>query len=422
MHVRSDGSMVCLCVSVSGSVGGSPTNATVKLDRFDAAGKLLSSTAVASFAGEPDPRDEGTFIPERPPHVVTSVGFSADGETGFVGWSRRAHPSWESGVIAVSVRDGTVIDRLELPDESTGDETSRRVVRAPSVIGATVADGLLLAREWYQWTPPASESARFSAGTEVFQARLTPDGWLELVPVQFSGDCGSVVRRGGGRPDGGIWFSCGNGASSLTVLRRIAAEGTLLPDVSISGRDGIEGDPTALSPDGSTLYAWDALSARLSRIDVASGDVTRGEGLSARLDTGPIAAFGDWLAPTVAAKTFLRGSVLVSPDGTRVYALGITEGVEGRDVTGSAGVFVFDAATLELLGAWEPTANLSSLAISVDGRFLYAAGTPGTDRRGRHRSDQQASITVFDTSEGAVRLIAGALGGTAVTFPSTTIE
>ena len=41
---------------------------------------------------------------------------------------------------------------------------------------------------------------------------------------------------------------------------------------------------------------------------------------------------------------------------------------------------------------------------------------------GRHRLDQQASITVFDSRDGSVRLVAGELGGDLITFPSATID
>ena len=109
----------------------------------------------------------------------------------------------------------------------------------------------------------------------------------------------------------------------------------------------------------------------------------RGEGLSARADDGPLAAFGRWLAPAASAKSFLRSSVIVSPDGSRVYAIGVKEGVENPEISGSAGVFVFDAATLELIGIYQPTADFVSLAIGADGRFVYAAGLPGVDALGR---------------------------------------
>lgn len=421
VQVRADGAIVCLCVSESGNVGGSPTNAEVTVDRYDASGKLMSSVQVESFAGEPDPRDAGEIIPERPPHVLTAMGFSAGGRYGFVGWSLRAHPAWRSGVIVVDLQDGRVVSRLALPDATTGDEDSRRLVLAPRVIGSTGPDGLLLARDWYEWTPPASESPSFIADSEVFRARFTGGQLADPAPVSLAGDCGATMVHGGALPDGGTWLACSRGPQ-LTVLRRITAEGSVLPDVRIAGAEGINGDTTALSQDGSALFIWNPASATLTRVDLATGETTRGDGLSARLDGGPLAAIGQWLAPTAAAKSLLRGSVIVSPDGTRVYAIGVKDGVDDRDITGSAGVFVFDAATLATLGVWPPTADFVSLTVSADGRFVYAAGLPGVDFMGRQRLEQQASITVFDSRDGSVRLVAGELGGGPITFPSATLD
>jgi hypothetical protein len=421
VQVRADGSMVCLCLSESGNVGGSPTNAEVTLDRFDASGKLLSSTPVESLAGEPDPRDAGQVIPERPPHVLAAMGFSAGGRFGFVGWSVRAHPAWLSGVTVVDLQDGRVVSRLPLPDATTGDEDSRRVVVAPRVIGSTGDDGLLLARDWFEWTPPASESPSFMGDSEVFRARFTGGQWSDLAPVSLTGDCGATMLHGGGLPDGGTWLVCGRGPQ-LTVLRRITAEGGILPDVRIAGGEGIDGDTTALSPDRSALYVWDPASATLTRVDLATGETTRGEGLSARAEGGPLAALGHWLAPSAVAKSLLRGSVIVSPDGARVYAIGIKPGVDERDISGSTGVFVFDATTLESRGIWQPTADFVSLAISPDSRFVYAAGLPGVDFMGRRRVDQQASITVFDSRDGSTRLVAGELGADLITFRALAID
>lgn len=420
IQVRADGSMVCLCVSESGNVGGSPTSAQVTLDRFDASGKLVSSTPVESFAGEPDPRDAGEIIPERPPHVRTAMGFSVGGRYGFVGWSLRAHPAWRSGIIVVDLRDGSVVSRAPLPDATTGDADSRRVSLAPRVIGSTGA-GLLLARDWYEWTPPASESPSFIAASDVFRASFSGGQLADLAPVSLTGDCGATMLHGGALPDGGTWLVCGRGPQ-MTVLRRISAEGSVSPDVRVSGAQGIDGDTTVLSADRSALFAWDPASATLARIDLATGEITRGEGLSARLEAGPLAAIGGWLAPSAVAKSLLRGSVVVSPDGMRVYALGIEEGVDDRDTSGSTGIFVFDAATLESVGLWQPTSDFVSLAISPDSRFVYAAGLPGVDFMGRRRVGQEASITVFDARDGSIRLVAGELGGDLITFPSATID
>ena len=123
------------------------------------------------------------------------------------------------------------------------------------------------------------------------------------------------------------------------------------------------------------------------------------------------------MAPPVAAKIFLEPALVASPDGSRIYGLGI-EAPIGESGGASRGVYVFDASSLDPLGHWAPTADLVSLAISPDGQFVYAAGQAGVDATGAS-APYQASITVYATADGSVRLIAGALGDGLV-FPGGT--
>ena len=112
LRLQDGGTMVCLCVSESGSIGGMPTDDTVTLDQYDSRGKLTSSSPIQSFSGEPDPRDVGVLIPDKPAHVLTNIGYTPDGRYGFVGWSVRAHPVWHSGIVVVDMRDGSIVSRL----------------------------------------------------------------------------------------------------------------------------------------------------------------------------------------------------------------------------------------------------------------------------------------------------------------------
>lgn len=422
LRVRADGSMVCLCFSETGSVGDTPTEASVSLERYDPSGKLISSTAIDSFAGEPDPRDVGTFIPDQPAHVLTELSYSADGRYGFVGWSARAHPAWKNGIVVVDLQDGSVVSRLELADGSTGGGDSRRVVVAPRVIGSAGSDGLLIARAWYEWSPPASENARYSFGSDVFRVRFSGGQWSGLEPLTTAGTCGDYVLRGGALADGGAWLACSRDGSTSTTIRRLAADGTQLGDSSVPGPGGIDGDLTVLSPDGMSVFAWNPSSATLTKVDLATGKTRTGHGPTARVESDPLAAFGAWLAPTAAAKSLLRGAIVVSPDGSRVYAIGIKASGDEREPSGSTGVFVFDATTLEDVGHYPATADFVSLALSRDGQFLYAAGMPGVDASGRPRRTQAASITVFSTADGNVRLVAGQLGSGLITFNSPTLD
>jgi hypothetical protein len=232
-------------------------------------------------------------------------------------------------------------------------------------------------------------------------------------------DCGSQVIRAGTLPGDGFWLACTDGGPQLTVLRRIGADGSLLGDVRVAGRAGVDTDPTAVTADGSKLFVWDPQTMVLSRVDIATGEKTSGKGIAVA-DLGPLAALGNWLAPVASAKSWLRGALAVSPDGSRVYAIGVQE--SGRDTAGSTGVFVFDATTLDRVALWQPTADYVSVGVSADGKLVFAAGLPGVDAVGRVKTAQQASITVFDASDGSVRLIAGQLGGDDLTFVSATLR
>ena len=78
------------------------------------------------------------------------------------------------------------------------------------------------------------------------------------------------------------------------------------------------------------------------------------------------------------AKFLLQPALVASPDGTRLYGLGVdTPTTDGTG--GSNGIFAFDAASLTAIGHWAPSADHNSLAISPDGRYVYAPGTPGVD-------------------------------------------
>ena len=48
------------------------------------------------------------------------------------------------------------------------------------------------------------------------------------------------------------------------------------------------------------------------------------------------------------------------------------------------------------------------MALSADGRFVYAIGAPGVDPAG-HQSAYGSSITVYDAADGSIRLQAGQL-------------
>lgn len=426
LRARADGSLLCLCLSETDRVNGTATAAAVTLDRFDRDGGLVSSTPVEAFVGQPDPRDASGLSGDYLPHVRVVMGYSEGGRYGFVGWSTRASPVWDSGVLVVDLLDGSVVSRLDLPDEGVGEGSARVVIDAPRVIGSAGAGEVLVARNRETWSGPSTETSTVAFDSDLFRVELSAGRLANAAPVPHSSDCGDRMLRAGPLPDGGVWAAC-SWAGETVIVRRITGDGALRNDITVARAGFIEGDTTALSADGRALFAWDPISASLTRIDLASGERTTGRAASASgragsTELGPLAAFGRWLAPGAAAKSRLLGAVAVSPDGSRVFAIGVTGGETEREVVGSSGVFVFDAATLEPIDHWLPTADYASLAISPDGQFVYAAGLPGVDATGRVLVNQAASITVFSAADGTIRLIAGQLGPDMLSFPSPKLD
>lgn len=417
---QADGTYLCLCLKLGDNQEGRPTRADISVERYAASGERLSSAPALRLVGDPDPRDG--LLPERPPHVNVDLRFSADGRLGFIGWSVRKHPVWHNGITVIDVADGSTVGELDLPDDTSGDATTRRVVTAPRLLGGGADGNVVIAREWYSWSPPTSEGLNYQQDTDVFGATLAEGRLTDAAPLTGAAGCGQRVILAGTGSAGGAWLGCLRTFVNQLVLRRLDAAGSPLGDSTFTAAAGIDGDPYVLSPDGHALFAWNPVTATLARIDLVTGASTEAHGPVAALDRGPLAAFGAWLAPIAAAKSFLYGAVAISPDGSRAYAIGVDGGGEQDGVSGSSGVYAFDTSTMTSVGHWDPTADFISIAVSGDGRFVYASGLPRVDAAGRSRPAQEASVTVFDATDGSIRVIAGALGSGFLTFVDPTVR
>jgi hypothetical protein len=155
---------------------------------------------------------------------------------------------------------------------------------------------------------------------------------------------------------------------------------------------------TIASPSGDALFLWNPFESVLSRVDLRTGQLSVGEPQR----------------PNPFGLTTPGNLIVVSADGTRVYTLGIKS--PNADAEDSAGVYAFDASTLAPLGHWAPRAELSSIAVSNNGRHVYAAASGGPSPAGAPGPEFGASITAYDTSDGSVALIAGRLGARDLTL------
>jgi DNA-binding beta-propeller fold protein YncE len=198
-----------------------------------------------------------------------------------------------------------------------------------------------------------------------------------------------------------------DGSTEHLIIRRVteAAEGlepVLLYDSSIDGRTLIA---TAVDQDRGAVLVWDAVKHVLARVHLESGD--------AEWNDIPRTLLPDRARMFEPSRGYLGvdPGLVLSPDGTRIYALGI--GREESEMGVSTGVWVFDAGTLELLDRFEPRALLFSLAVSDDGTFVYATSPANFDSKGNENYNWPASLTVYDAATGEIQVVYGAVDPTA---------
>jgi len=417
---NADGVAFCLCLTGDEYANSIATRLTVAYQQYSDGGAPLGpSHPIGVYKGTPDPRD-GT-VPEQPQQVTVHITY-ADATHAYVGWSLHDHPAWRSGFAIVDTSTGQVVSRVDLPDRGDGTGNTRVFLDAPRVLGLTSDGRLVIDRSWYSWSPPASQNPTMSLSYDAFTATLSGPTLTGVAPFPAAQGCGEDLVMAGPRPDvGGTWLTCRSAVAGQTIVRLVGTDSAvddLHVDASLDAF-GETGGISAVSPDGRSFYAWDPSGLTLTRVDLVHGQLTSGHATTAAVPNDPLLAIGRWLAPPAAAKILLSSGIAISPDGSRVYALGIELGsLSGADFAGSSGILVFDAATLANVGHWSPTADFVSIAVSADGQSVYAAGSPQYSAGGVTTS-QPASVTVFDASTGSIRLIAGSLGRGFLTFPAT---
>ncbi len=397
-----NGTYVCLCVTTDGDVNGTPTHEVVQLRTYDAKGNALRVRPIADYTGRPDPRP--AVSQDQPPHVDVAVTYSPDGAFGYVGWSLRQPPTWKSGVVRVDLMSGETVQEFGLADGSTGPSDAPVNILAPRLSFSVDGMTALVSRSNYAVD---RASGAYSSGADHYL--LAVAGRVGAKPVAFAqGRSCPDGEADAGLTDGGIaWFVCWSNSGGLLTVRRVAADGTLLGDRQVNAT----GEGGSWTVAGTAIYFWTPVSRTVTRVDLVDGTSSSASApaptASAGSGSGPLGAIGRWLAPSATAKIFLDPGIVVSTGPRPVlYALGI--GVGDAAHAGSTGVFAFDPGTLAPLAHWAPTADFVSLAVSADGRFVYAAGAPGVDADGLP-APFRASITVYDSSDGSVRLVAGEL-------------
>lgn len=140
-----------------------------------------------------------------------------------------------------------------------------------------------------------------------------------------------------------------------------------------------------VSSDGRLLYVLDSTSAKLAVVDLnnrrlkkvvkldISAVSSRAEQLLGKLDS--------FFIQPAAAKTLASTSMQLSPNGRRLYAIGVEGGAFGGARSG--GVWVIDTSTWRVTNRWlAGSVSPTKLVLSGDGKRLYVQGisSSGTNK------------------------------------------
>jgi hypothetical protein len=402
-----DDQVVCACLTGTPERPdqASPSR-TIRFGRFDMTGRSIVERDVVSLDGI-------VSIPNQSEGFALSNAISEDRRTLYLLTVARRPPMWWVDLDLIDVETGALLGARTIgrfPVDVDGVESEAPPSAAPD---GTPPDGVYA---WPGSLAPAPDGRTVMVSVQAVEWR---DGtgtnrnreWM--VPIR--GDRpGSPIRLGAGAAlDPQDWCPtapqftdpstavevCAKGSQIGTTgyyVRRLAADGTSLGVVALDGINSNGGFVSmAVVRDSDAILVWDPMGHSLARVEVGDGHVATSVVGEADADPGTGRPRNGIVATP---------ALVLSPDGLRAYAVGTGPG------GGTTGVWVFDARSLELAGHIGQRATLTSIAISADGRFVYAIGAPRYDANGNDNPSWQASVTIYDASDGSEQRLHGALG------------
>jgi hypothetical protein len=401
--------LVCVCLVRLSSTSSTPI---LRFRRFDLRGTTIVERDLVSL-------EDAVAVPEMTEGYNMTAAIDAAGRRLIVVDVVRRPPSWVVELHVVDARTGELLDSLvvatfavdlEEPRPSASPRTDggapdgvyawvSAVALAPDGGSAfvTVSQSEVRGDQWtghnLEWLVPIVDDRAVEPTELPAEARLATDRWCVGRPTFLDADL--VVQL------------CGPPSepydSSFWSVRRLTADGVSLGDLPIGAAqsDGSSAAATIVDRARRSVVMWDPFRHLVSRVDVDDGRIHEGVVAESMLpgDRGP--SRRGWVG--------VDPGLVASVDGTRLYTLGLASGP--GDVGTSTGVWVFDAETLELIDHWAPRALLTSMAVSADGRFVYAASAAGYDVDGRENPRWPSSVTVYDATTGEIVVLYGSIGG-----------
>ncbi len=132
----------------------------------------------------------------------------------------------------------------------------------------------------------------------------------------------------------------------------------------------------AVSPDGARLYLFEPTSGDLAIVDLATRAIVEQVvvDMSVARDGGGSLLGRLWGAvrglfvQEAAAKVYIGGSMQLSPDGSRLYAVGVEGDFIGGEPTG---VLVIDTRAWQVVDRWLTDTHPTQVILGGGGRYLY---------------------------------------------------
>ena len=377
--------------------------------------------------------------PAQDYYARLDVEFAPDGRTAYLAIGSRSGDRWTIWIEAIDVSRGVSLGRERLAG-----------LDVPEPDEATTAAGF----ESYLAGPlirlsPDGRRLTVVAWIERYVSSGRPDepiasAWLLDLPEPgtaggpfsgasaLGGDFGQVIR------------SCWSTVHWLTDEELVAycwqepsSSGEVAIALKTFGLDGAEHTSIRYTADEASWIAeplfdrtnrrvlfWSPIGHYLDVVDLETGDVghvvVNVESIGRPVETAPgrlPSAIDSFLSDY---HPWYESTVLADAGSSRLYVLGLREGASPdarRYPYGSTGIWVIDAATLEVLAWWPPAGPYSAMGLSRDGRWLTAVGHAGSDTDGND-SAWPFTVSVHDTSDGRLALQLANLGEDHGVFPA----
>jgi hypothetical protein len=168
------------------------------------------------------------------------------------------------------------------------------------------------------------------------------------------------------------------------------------------------------------IWLWDPVGPTLVRLDARTLEVTAQtyDPRAERTTGGPArpGALPTWAPRAMGLGFFSPRQLVGSPDGSRLYALGMARDITGSNQTpASLGVFVIDPSTMAMLAHWAPAASEVALEPILGGRAIAVAANPSFDASGAS-VPWDGSLTIRDAVDGRILERFGRLGADTIPF------